>query len=203
MSDWYSYDLGSRRHEDKSVFQPNDVRSIDARDRDQLASRVNPVLITVVVTGVLFSMLLRPALAATQVRGELDDLQITAQNASIREILEALSAKFKLAYKLPPGIDGNLTGSYSGTLRRTLARILDGNDYFVEVSDGGIKVVVLGASRTTANQTASQPVAVNENTLAALAPSKSAPDPTPASSKSPPPPLANYLATNGPAPAGQ
>jgi hypothetical protein len=100
-----------------------------------------------------------------------------------------------------------VTGVYSGTLRQVLARILDGNDYIVKVSDSGIEVLVLGASGA-ASAAAGQTVVRSENTAAASL-SASAPTlpvsqatlvpstPTlPASSL--PPPLASYLSANGP-----
>src|SRR5262245_29640778 len=111
-----------------------------------------------VVIGALLSMMPGPASAATQVRGQQDDLRINAENASIREVLDALSVQFKLTYKLPPGIGRNLTGLYSGSLRKALARILDGNDYIVMVSDSGVEVVVLGASGTIATSVANQAI---------------------------------------------
>jgi hypothetical protein len=187
------------------VHQPNDNHCVGERKRNPLDPRANSALTVVAAIGALLSMTLGSASAATQVRGQQDDLQINAQNASIREVLDALSAKFKLTYKLPASIGRSLTGLYSGTLYQALARILDGNDYIVEVSDGGVKVIVLGASGTIATLAASQAVAVSENTIAPLAPSKpaEAPTPVPASSKSSPPPLSNYLSANGPAAAGQ
>jgi hypothetical protein len=91
-----------------------------------------------------------PALAAAEVRGQPANMQLHAQNASIREVLDALSSEFKLTYQLPPNIGRKVSGLYSGTLRQVLTRVLDGNDYIVEVSDGSIKVVVLGASGKSA-----------------------------------------------------
>jgi len=121
----------------ESVCQPKD----ELAGRHALSPRAKPAL---VVIGALLSMPLGFAFAATQVTGQQEDLQITAQNASIREIIEALSAKFNLAYKLPPTISGNLAGHYSGSLGRVLARILDGNDYILEILDSRVTVVVFG-----------------------------------------------------------
>ena len=40
----------------------------------------------------------------------------------------------------------NLTGLYSGTLNQVLARVLDGNDFVVEISGDGVNIVVIGTS---------------------------------------------------------
>ena len=90
--------------------------------------------------------LLAPAAAGTEVRGGADDMQIQADNASIREVLDALAGDFKVRYRLPPHVSRTVTGLYSGTLHQVLGRILDGHDYIVEASDDGVRVVVLGAS---------------------------------------------------------
>jgi hypothetical protein len=91
-----------------------------------------------------------PALAATEVRGKPANLQLRAENASLREVLDALARAFKLSYRLPPQAGRQVSGLYSGSLHQVLARILDGNDYIVEVSEAGIRVVVLGASGASA-----------------------------------------------------
>src|SRR5216683_2760429 len=64
-----------------------------------------------------------PALDATLVLGQPTDVQLRAENASTREVLDALSASFKITYKLPPNTGRDVTGVYSGTLRQVLARI--------------------------------------------------------------------------------
>src|SRR6476646_8620677 len=123
-------------------------------------------LIAVGVIAALLHMPSRSASAATLVGGQLEGLQIDAQNASIREILDALSAKFNLTYKLSLSVSRNLTGLYSGSLHQALARILDGNDYILEVSEGSVTVVVLGASATTPVLPGTQALAAGESAIA-------------------------------------
>src|SRR4029079_15915824 len=102
------------------------------------------------------------------------DVVVQADKASVREILDMLSAKFKLTYKLPPNLDRVRTGLYSGTLHHVLARILDGNDYIVQASDDGVEIVVFGASRltpiVTADPTPAPAAASKAATLAPIAP---------------------------------
>jgi hypothetical protein len=159
------------------------------------------------------------ASAVSDVEGQADAVKLRAENASIREVLDALSAKFELNYKIPPNLIRNMTGEYSGTLNQVLTRVLDGNDYVVETSEDGVKIVVLGTSGGPASPGSS--VA----TVAALpapaspersvAPSASGSRPPllssspnlPASNPSLPfsrsvPPLATYLSSNGSLRAG-
>jgi hypothetical protein len=100
-----------------------------------------------------FAVLLDPAAATTKIEGQAESLDLGVENASTREILDALSTKFKLAYSMPASAGRQRTGQYSGTLSEVLGRVLDGNDYIVELSDGAIKVIVfgrMGSSRTVA-----------------------------------------------------
>jgi len=125
-----------------------------------------------------------PVLAATQVHGQKDDLQIDAKNAPIREILDALAAKYSLTYKLPPNINRVVTGRYAGALSQVLRRVLDGNDFIIKASGDGIEVVVFGTSQPTAIVASEPPNQPKGPALAASGlPSK-------------PPPLNSYLSGN-------
>jgi len=166
--------------------------------RGALAPHVKAILISAAVVG-MYWISLAPVHAATEVRVDQDnDVVIQADKASVREILDTLSAKFKLTYRLPPNLDRVRTGLYAGTLHHVLARVLDGNDYIVQASDDGVEIVVFGASRltpiVTADPTPAPAAASKAATLAPIAPtSKPSPSPPP-----PAPPLNSYLPGNGP-----
>ena len=157
------------------------------------------------ITGIFIALLLGsnlvPAKAGTEVLGELDALQFRAENASTREVLEALAASFKLSYKLPPNIDRIWNGVYSGSLRRVLARILNDTNYIIKSSDRGIEVIVLsgyGASGPTGVAVSSDANPTAENAVVAL-PRPAAPQPAPVptlTTSQSPPPLASYLPNN-------
>ena len=127
-----------------------------------------------------------PARAASEVQGKPADMRLLVDNASTQEILQALSISFGLTYSLPQNIGRNLTGTYSGSLRQVLARILDGTDYILTVSDGPFEVVVLGAAGVSKVASSDQPI-VRTNSVVV---------PTALSSKAPPP-LGSYLTGNG------
>src|SRR5262245_29533725 len=64
------------------------------------------------------------ASAGAQVEGQIDSMQLQATNASIREVLDALPREFRVTYQLPPDVQRQITGRYSGALNQVLARIL-------------------------------------------------------------------------------
>ena len=127
-----------------------------------------------------------PARAASEVQGDPTDMRLRVENASTEEALQALAGSFGLVYSLPANSGRTLTGTYSGTLRQVLARILDRTDYILKISDGTVEVVVLGPSGGSSVVSASQPV-VPKNTAPA------GPIVPAALSSKGPPPLASYL----------
>lgn len=147
-------------------------------------------VIAVIVT--VFGVALDSAAATTKIEGQVDSLQLAVDNASTREILDALSRKFKLTYSMPAMAGRQLTGQFSGALSEVLSRVLDGSDYIVEVSDGAIKVVVLGRpGRAIASSGGGK-----EAQAPAPAPVAELPPAQPAIRPAPPPsvpPLASFL----------
>jgi len=87
-----------------------------------------------------------PASAKTEVEGRSDAVHLSAEDASVNEVLAALSARFNLTYTPAPELDRAVAGVYSGTLQQVLARILDGYDYVANFSVNGIELKVLGRS---------------------------------------------------------
>src|SRR5262249_1277712 len=119
----------------------------------------------------LWLVVLSSASAATDIQGTADNVRLKIDNATLVEVLNALSNRFNISYRLRSHNPRVLTGHYSGTLRETLTRILDGNDYFLELSDKGLEVIVLGTSE--------QPSASHRQaaSIPAASPSPTAPPP--------------------------
>src|SRR3954454_9260163 len=78
-------------------------------ERAKVGARARAAQICIVVICVL-GALLGPAVAATDVQGRAEDLELRVDNASIGEVLSALSSKFKLTYSLSANVGRQLTG---------------------------------------------------------------------------------------------
>lgn len=127
--------------------------------------------------------------AATEVQGHVNELQIRADNASVKEVFDALSVQLKLTYNLPANVGGNLTGLYSGSLKQVLSSVLAGNDFVIATSDDGVRVVVLNASSAINSAPTLRAGAANGTPVAQPATASTR---TPSPSK-PIPPLSSYL----------
>jgi hypothetical protein len=92
-----------------------------------------------------------PARAEVRITGDETNLTVTAEQASLGEVLAALKAKFRLRYGAI-GLERQVTGSYSGSLHRVVVRLLDGFDSVVSRSADGVEIVTV-APRGTASFT--------------------------------------------------
>jgi hypothetical protein len=98
--------------------------------------------------------------ADTQVRGTPKAVVVVAQNASVKEILIALSDAFDVQFKASSNLDKRLTGTYEGTLQQAVSRILKGYDFVVKSGAAGLEITLLGAG---------EPVAVAKTRLPQMA----------------------------------
>lgn len=92
-----------------------------------------------------------PAMAEVKVSGNPDVVTIDAQNSSIGEILAALGREFKVQYRSSADLNRQVTGTYQGSVRQVVTRILDGYNFVVQSGPGGIDVTVLGTTNAQTN----------------------------------------------------
>jgi hypothetical protein len=81
--------------------------------------------------------------AQVRVDGQPDAVHIEARDVPLREVFDALQAKFNLRYRTNDLLDTRMTGTFSGPLQRVAARILDGYDFAMKITPQGIDVLVL------------------------------------------------------------
>jgi hypothetical protein len=139
--------------------------------------KLETIAVHLAVLGSFLSTPLQSASASTEVRGHLDEMQVQSENAPVKEVLDALSAKFKLRYRMRADVGRVLSGLYTGTLRQVLSRVLDGNDYILNISDDGVEVTVLGASQTPGMPSPALAGATRDNPIVATTPAPNAPPP--------------------------
>jgi hypothetical protein len=123
--------------------------------------------------------------AEVQLSGTQDNVVLRANNATMAEILSGMSSTFNLRIELTGTPVRQFTGAYTGSLRRVLSRLLDGEDYIINSTAGGMEIILLGpksagqsARRTAGNQEPVNPVqgwSPDANTVAKTAPKEPAP----------------------------
>jgi hypothetical protein len=105
------------------------------------ASRLK-ALVAALLSAVFLQTLPVPADADVRVSGEAEALKIEASNASLEEVLAALGRSCGLQYRYPAGFSHSVSGTFAGSLRQVLSRLLQGTNFVVESSASGTKVVI-------------------------------------------------------------
>jgi hypothetical protein len=98
---------------------------------------------------VVFAICPTSAFSETHVRGNPEAVLLETNNSSIEEVLTALGNSFGLHYQSPAKLEKQISGSYEGSLKRVLARILEGNDFVLKTIDGQVHVTVLASRQPT------------------------------------------------------
>jgi hypothetical protein len=119
-------------------------------------------------TALMAGLALAPAaaLASAHISGTEAAISVDAQNSSIKDILAALGEQFNVHLQATAALDKQVSGTYEGSLRQVLVRLLDGYNFIIRVHDGQLLVTVLGGKAPSSGGTSS-------TTVAAAAPSQS------------------------------
>jgi hypothetical protein len=101
------------------------------------------------------------AIAAAQVTGSPQNVSVDAQNSSLKDILSALGKQFNVHYQSTANLDKQLSGTYEGSLRRVVARLLEGYNFIITTNQDMIEVTVLGTQALQTGGAASPIVGSN------------------------------------------
>ena len=85
-----------------------------------------------------------PARAAVSVQVDAASVQVVADQATVSEVLGALSSALGIRYDTTANLDSIIGGTYSGSLDNVLARILRGYNYVIKTRNATIHVIVIG-----------------------------------------------------------
>src|SRR5580700_2724717 len=81
---------------------------------------------------------------AVRVRGDMVAVRIDARRTTIADVLSALNAAFDMSYRSSIVLDEEINGTYAGSLRRVISRVLDGYNYVIKQDDAKLAVIILG-----------------------------------------------------------
>jgi len=75
-------------------------------------------------------------------------LVVEAHDATVQQVVDALGQTGAIQFQTSEALSRPVTGTYSGTLRRVLSRILDGYDHVIRTTASGIRVDVVGTPQS-------------------------------------------------------
>jgi hypothetical protein len=85
-----------------------------------------------------------PASAEVWISGTQDNVVLQAKDATIGEIVSSIKSVLKVEVGLTGSTPRQFTGTYEGSLRHVLSRLLDGDNYFISAAPDGMKIVLVG-----------------------------------------------------------
>ena len=87
-----------------------------------------------------------PVAAHSEVRveGGVAAVRITTSQDSIGNVLTALGPAFNIQHRSAITLDAAANPTYSGTIERVIANLLDGFNYVVKKSPGSTEIIVFG-----------------------------------------------------------
>jgi SPOR domain len=118
-----------------------------ARRKTADLSAVPPAAIAL---GIALAIVPISVCAETKVRGTPQAVVVEAQNASVEEVLVALTDTFKVRFWSAANLDKRLTGTYQGTLRQAVSQILKGYHFVVKSGRAGLEITLLDTGKPVA-----------------------------------------------------
>ncbi len=85
-----------------------------------------------------------PGAGSVRVRGDTAAVRLDARHTTIADVLAALNTSFDLSYSSWIVLDEEINGTYTGSLGRVIARVLDGYNYVIKQDNAKLDVIVLG-----------------------------------------------------------
>ena len=85
-----------------------------------------------------------PGAGSVRVRGDAAAVRLDARRTTIADVLSALNTSFDMSYSSWIALDEEINGTYTGPLRRVIARVLDGYNYVIKQDNAKLDIIVLG-----------------------------------------------------------
>jgi hypothetical protein len=82
--------------------------------------------------------------ASVRVRGDAAAVRLDVSRTTIADVLSALNATFDMSYRSAIALDEEINGTYAGSLRRVISRVLDGYNFVIKPDDAKLDVIILG-----------------------------------------------------------
>jgi hypothetical protein len=117
--------------------------------------------------------------AETKVHGTPQAVVVEAQNATVEEILVALTNTFKVEFRSAANLDKRITGTYQGTLQQAVSHVLKGYDFVVKSGQAGLEITLLDGRKKPVAVAGTRPASKSADADNHLVPVTSPGGPTP------------------------
>jgi len=83
------------------------------------------------------------ARAEVRVSGSMDAVTVEAKNAPFATVISTLNKRLDTRISVHPAVSRQITGTYSGSVRNVLSRMLGGYNYILSANGGHFKLTIL------------------------------------------------------------
>jgi hypothetical protein len=101
-----------------------------------------------IALGIVLTIAPTFAFAETRVHGSPEAVVVEIQDATVEEILLALSDAFKFQFRSTANLNKRLNGTYQGTLQQAVSHILKGYDFVIKSGEAGLEVTLLSSENS-------------------------------------------------------
>jgi hypothetical protein len=86
---------------------------------------------------------IRSARAELLIEGDPHAIHLEARGVPLRQLLDAMQAKFNLHYRSDDALNSPVTGTFNGQLRRLVGRLLEDYDFVMKMTPEGLDVLIM------------------------------------------------------------
>jgi hypothetical protein len=84
------------------------------------------------------------ASAEVRVEGDVNALRVTASDDTVSDVLSTIRNRLHVKYSATVPLDGEISGTYSGSLSQVVSRLLDGYLYVIKSDQDSTEIIVFG-----------------------------------------------------------
>jgi hypothetical protein len=106
----------------------------------RIASRL---LTLTIFSGMLLASNVQAFCGELLIEGEANAVHVEARDVPLRQLLDAMQAKFNLRYRSDGALDSPVTGVFDGQVRRVAARLLEDYDFVMKMKLEGLDILIM------------------------------------------------------------
>lgn len=96
--------------------------------------------------------------SSLKLTGDRTAVRLQTRRTSVASALAALAGTYHVSYRSAVALDELRDGTYTGSLRYVIGRLLDGYNYFIEENNATLDIFVVGKSSAKATPAPTMPV---------------------------------------------
>jgi hypothetical protein len=119
-----------------------DSRPFEPR-RQQARKSGSRIFALAIASGVLMASDTQSACAELLIEGDPHAIRLEARGVPLRQLLDAMKAKFNLHYRSDNPLNSPVTGTFNGQLRRLVGHLLEDHDFVMKMTPEGLDVLIM------------------------------------------------------------